>query len=87
MSCRQAAIWPLLYPQTFRRLGISPPRGVLLYGPPGCAKTTLARALASSCHASFFVLSGADIFSPYIGDAERAVLGNLECDLTLDSMG
>eukprot|EP00041_Stephanoeca_diplocostata_P016766 m.331421 g.331421 ORF g.331421 m.331421 type:complete len:819 (-) comp20477_c0_seq2:465-2921(-) len=69
----QAAIWPLLYPQTFRRLGISPPRGVLLYGPPGCAKTTLARALASSCHASFFVLSGADIFSPYIGDAERAV--------------
>jgi SpoVK/Ycf46/Vps4 family AAA+-type ATPase len=69
----QAVLWPLLYPETFLRLGITPPRGILLHGPPGTGKTTLARALATQGHASFFSLSGAEVFSPYVGDAERAV--------------
>ena len=69
----QAAIWPLLYPETYAKLGITPPRGILLHGPPGCAKTTLARALASSARASFYSLSGAEVLSPYLGDAERTI--------------
>eukprot|EP00040_Diaphanoeca_grandis_P026378 m.147606 g.147606 ORF g.147606 m.147606 type:complete len:790 (-) comp30548_c0_seq1:75-2444(-) len=69
----QAAVWPLKYPETYSRLGISPPRGILLHGPPGCAKTTLARALASAASASFYVLAGADVLSPYLGDAEATI--------------
>ena len=73
----QAAIWPLLYPETYAKLGITPPRGILLHGPPGCAKTTLARALASSAQASFYSLSGAEVLSPYLGDAERTATSTL----------
>lgn len=70
---RQVAEWPLLYPETFARLGAQPAKGILLYGPPGCAKTTIVRALATSCKASFHSLNGAQIFSPYLGDAELVV--------------
>jgi SpoVK/Ycf46/Vps4 family AAA+-type ATPase len=69
----QAVLWPLLYPLTYKRLGVVPPRGILLHGPPGNAKTTLARALASQGHSAFYALSGAEIFSPYIGDAEKTI--------------
>ena len=72
-SLRQVAEWPLLYAATYTRLGIEAPRGVLLYGPPGCAKTTMVRALANSCQATFHSLNGAQIFSPYLGDAEETV--------------
>ena len=72
-SLRQVAEWPLLYSSTYERLGIEAPRGILLYGPPGCAKTTMVRALANSCQASFHSLNGAQIFSPYLGDAEETV--------------
>ena len=44
-----------------------------MHGPPGCAKTTLARALASAACASFYVLGGADVLSPYLGDAEATI--------------
>ncbi|XP_046396723.1 spermatogenesis-associated protein 5-like protein 1 isoform X2 [Ischnura elegans] len=72
---------PLLHPESFRRLGIRPPRGVLLYGPPGCAKTTLARALASSPTSSesshtitFLSCSAAELYSPFVGDSEKTVV-------------
>ena len=70
---RQLVEWPLLYPGTFLRLGITPPRGLLLYGPPGCSKTTMVKAIACSVQASFFALSGAAVYSPFVGEAERTV--------------
>lgn len=70
---RQAVEWPLLYADSFTRLGLQAPRGVLLYGPPGCSKTTLVRAAATAARATFFSMSGADVFSPYVGEAERTL--------------
>lgn len=61
------------YPEAFVRLGLRRPRGVLLYGPPGCAKTTLVKAAASSSHCAFLSVSGADLYSPYVGDSEKAL--------------
>ena len=65
--------WPRVYKGAFNRLKVKSPRGVLLYGPPGCSKTTLVRAVASAAGSSFFSLSGADVFSAYLGDAEKSV--------------
>ncbi|XP_068740361.1 ATPase family gene 2 protein homolog B-like isoform X2 [Montipora capricornis] len=70
---KQAIEWPLKYPESFVRLGLKRPRGVLLYGPPGCCKTTLVRAAAASCQCAFMALSCAQLFSPYVGDAERKI--------------
>jgi len=71
---RRAVELPLLCPEAFRRLGVRPSKGVLLWGPPGCGKTRLVRAMASSCKATFLAISPAEIFSPYVGDSEKAVL-------------
>ncbi|KAI9013080.1 P-loop containing nucleoside triphosphate hydrolase protein [Gaertneriomyces semiglobifer] len=72
-SLRQMVEWPLKYQETYRRLRLKPPRGVLLYGPPGCSKTTLVKIIASSTGATFLSLSGATLYSPYVGDSEQAV--------------
>lgn len=71
LALRQAVEWPRRFPESFARLGLRPPRGILLHGPPGCAKTTLVRAAATAAGATFFALSGAQIYSPYVGEAER----------------
>uniref|UniRef100_A0AAZ3RF32 AAA+ ATPase domain-containing protein n=1 Tax=Oncorhynchus tshawytscha TaxID=74940 RepID=A0AAZ3RF32_ONCTS len=73
VKLQQSIEWPMRYPEAFVRLGLSRPRGVLLYGPPGCAKTTLVRAAATSSHCSFLSVSGADLYSPYVGDSEKAL--------------
>ena len=65
---------PLTHPASFARLGVRPSKGVLLSGPPGCGKTRLVRAVASSCHVTFLSVSAAEIFSPYVGDSERAIV-------------
>lgn len=70
---RSAVELPLLHHSAFTAMALSPPRGILLYGPPGNSKTTLVRALANALHASFFVLSGADVYSPYVGEAEKTL--------------
>ena len=70
---RRAIEWPTQRAEQYAALGIRPPRGVLLHGPPGCAKTSLARAAASASGVSFLYLSGASLYSPYVGEAERAV--------------
>ena len=69
----EAVLWPLRHPDSFARLGIDPPRGVLLYGPPGCGKTYLVRALASSGQLSVHAVKGAELMDKWVGSSERAV--------------
>ena len=64
---------PLKYPELFERLGIEPPKGVLLYGPPGCGKTLLARAVANETDANFYVVNGPEIMSKYYGESEKRI--------------
>ncbi|XP_027725917.1 spermatogenesis-associated protein 5-like protein 1 isoform X2 [Vombatus ursinus] len=73
LKLKQSVEWPLKFPREFARMGLNPPKGILLYGPPGCAKTTLVRAVATSCHCSFASVSAADLFSPFIGDSEKVL--------------
>ncbi|KAJ3021104.1 hypothetical protein HKX48_009199 [Thoreauomyces humboldtii] len=70
---RQAVEWPLMYQDTYRRLGLKPPRGVLLYGPPGCSKTTLVKIIAATSGATFLSLNGAALYSPFVGDSEQTI--------------
>ncbi|KAI9222734.1 P-loop containing nucleoside triphosphate hydrolase protein [Blastocladiella britannica] len=69
----QAVVWPLQHAEKFTRLGLRPPRGLLLYGPPGCSKTTLVRVLVSELRSAFYTLTPADVYSSLVGDAERTV--------------
>jgi SpoVK/Ycf46/Vps4 family AAA+-type ATPase len=69
----ESVLWPLTYPDTFARLGVSPPRGVLLYGPPGCGKTYLVKAIAGTGKANVLSVKGAELLSKWVGDSERAV--------------
>ncbi|NOP99103.1 MULTISPECIES: AAA family ATPase [Mycolicibacterium] len=69
----EAVLWPLQHPDTFQRLGVQPPRGVLLYGPPGCGKTFLVRALASSGKLSVHAVKGAELMDKWVGSSEKAV--------------
>ena len=70
---RQSIEWPLKNPEAFKRLGITPPNGTLLYGPPGCSKTLIAKALATESGLNFFAVKGPELFSKYVGDSEKAV--------------
>ena len=65
---------PLSNPDSFTKFGIQPCKGVLLSGPPGCGKTSLVRATASQCNVNFLSVSLAEIFSPYVGDSEKALV-------------
>jgi transitional endoplasmic reticulum ATPase len=69
----EAVLWPLQYPDTFARLGVSPPRGLLLYGPPGCGKTFLVKAIAGSGQCNVLSVKGAELLSKWVGESERAV--------------
>ncbi|MFX0579892.1 AAA family ATPase [Nocardia nepalensis] len=69
----ETVLWPLRHPDSFARLGIHPPRGVLLYGPPGCGKTFLVRALAGTGQLSVHAVKGAELMDKWVGASERAV--------------
>ncbi|MFD1236898.1 AAA family ATPase, partial [Pseudonocardia benzenivorans] len=69
----EAVLWPLQYPDSFARLGVDAPRGVLLYGPPGCGKTFLLRALAGTGQLNVLSVKGAELLDKYVGESERAV--------------
>jgi len=73
MQLRQAVEWPVLYKETFSRLGLKAPRGILLYGPPGCSKTTLVKAIATNSGSSFLSVNGAALYSSYVGDSEKTI--------------
>ena len=70
---REMVELPLRYPELFTRLGVDPPRGVLLHGPPGTGKTRLARAVANESDASFFTINGPEIMGSAYGESEKAL--------------
>jgi transitional endoplasmic reticulum ATPase len=72
-SLTESVLWPLRYPDSFARLGVAPPRGVLLYGPPGGGKTFLVRALAGTGALNVFAVKGAELMDKWVGESERAV--------------
>uniref|UniRef100_A0A0G4GVV1 AAA+ ATPase domain-containing protein n=1 Tax=Chromera velia CCMP2878 TaxID=1169474 RepID=A0A0G4GVV1_9ALVE len=65
--------WPLKYEQAFKALRLTPPRGLLLYGPPGCSKTMMARAVATESRMNFTAIKGPELFSKWVGESERAI--------------
>jgi transitional endoplasmic reticulum ATPase len=70
---REAVEWPIKHPEAFKRMGIKPPKGILLYGPPGCGKTLLAKAVATESEANFITIKGPEIFSKWVGESEKAI--------------
>lgn len=73
-ALQRAVEWPRTKKAAFKELGLVPPRGILMHGPPGCAKTTLARAAAGDSGVAFLSLSPADVYaSSYVGEAEAVV--------------
>jgi transitional endoplasmic reticulum ATPase len=67
---RELVQLPLRYPHVYRHLGINPPRGIILYGPPGSGKTHLARAVANEVDARFYYINGPDVIGTYTGETE-----------------
>jgi SpoVK/Ycf46/Vps4 family AAA+-type ATPase len=90
---REVVEWPEARSSELARIGAAPPRGVLLYGPPGCAKTSLARAVAARSGRNFIAASGPDIYSLWVGESEKAIASLFErarsaapCVLFLDEL-
>ena len=70
---KEAVEWPLTRPEVFKRMGITPPRGILIYGPPGTGKTLLAKAVAHESNANFISIKGPEVMSKWVGESEKAV--------------
>ncbi|KAM0688726.1 spermatogenesis associated protein 5 [Conglomerata obtusa] len=72
-TLREAVIWPLTYKETYKKLGIGIPKGIILYGPPGCAKTLLAKAISNESKMSFYSVKGSELESKYVGDTTMRI--------------
>lgn len=70
---RETVQYPLQYPELFAKFKLDPSRGVLFYGPPGCGKTLLAKAVASECSANFISIKGPELLSMWFGESESNV--------------
>lgn len=70
IQIREAIELPLRHPKLFKHLGVRPPQGVLLYGPPGCGKTLIGRAIANETGAYFYLINGPDIMAKGAGESE-----------------
>ncbi|KDQ11456.1 hypothetical protein BOTBODRAFT_455641 [Botryobasidium botryosum FD-172 SS1] len=73
LKLKESVEWPLTHPEAFARLGVTPPRGILLYGPPGCSKTLTAKALATESGVNFIAVKGPELLNKYVGESERAL--------------
>ena len=71
LKLKQAVEWPIKRPEIFLKMGITPPKGVLMYGPPGCSKTMIAKALANESHLNFLAIKGPELFKKYVGESEQ----------------
>eukprot|EP00347_Sterkiella_histriomuscorum_P019506 403341369 len=70
---KQCVEWPLKHHKKFQLMNLKPPAGILLYGPPGCSKTMIAKALATESGLNFIAIKGPELFSKYVGDTEKAI--------------
>ena len=70
---KESVILPLKKPEKFKELGVDAPSGILLFGPPGCGKTLVAKAVATESNANFISIKGAELLSMWVGETERAV--------------
>ncbi|XKL60013.1 hypothetical protein PGB90_001029 [Kerria lacca] len=70
---KQVLEWPREHPKALARLGLDPLRGILLFGPPGCSKTMIAKAVATESKLNFISIKGAEVFSKWVGESEKAV--------------
>jgi len=72
-ALREAIEWPLKYPETFKEAGVKPPKGILLYGPPGSGKTLLAKAAANESGVNFINVKGPELISKFVGESEKGI--------------
>jgi len=70
---KEAVEWPLKNPESFKNLGVKPPKGILIYGAPGTGKTLLAKAVANESDANFILVKGPEMLSKWVGESEKAV--------------
>ncbi len=72
-ALKEAVEWPLRHKEVFERMGIKPPRGILLYGPPGCGKTHIAKALANEAGVNFISIKAGELLSKWFGESEQRI--------------